>query len=157
MKSFSFLSHILARSIGIGPPFMNCVKASCESGKISMKFLGSLSVELLSSAGDCMISSTDARRVALEVGFVLAIDLLSSVLSLFFIQHVLPVRGSPPFCSAAIFLRLTTGLGLSSPSSALSADSRPSGGWLMQLGGVGLVTGEFDPLVGLRPWKDSAN
>ena len=27
----------------------------------------------------------------------------------------------------------------------------------MQLGGIGLVIGELDPLVGLRPWKDSAN
>ena len=157
MKLFSFSSRTLARPFGNGPSFMKSSKAFCESGKISMKLVGSLNAELLLSTGGCVISSTDARRAVLGVGFALAINLLSLVFSLFFVQHVLLVRGSPPFCSAAIFLCLTTGLGLSSPSSALSADSRPSGGWLMQLGGIGLIFGELGLLVGLRPWKDSAN
>ena len=74
-----------------------------------------------------------------------------------FFWHFVFVRGSPPSCSAAISLRLTTRLGLSSPSSALSAYSGPFGGWLVQLGGVGLITGEFDPLVGFKPWKDSTS
>ena len=103
-----------------------------------------------------MISSTDARRVTLALGFVLVLDLLSSLFSLF-LQHVLLVRGSPPCCSAAIVLCLTTGLGCSSPSSALSADSGPSGGWLVQLVVVGLVTREFYPLVDLGLCNDSSN
>ena len=84
------------------------LKASRELGNISMKFLGSLSVESPLSAGDCVTSSTDAQPTALKVGFASAIDLRSSVTSLFSIWHLLLVRGSPPSCSTAIFLHLTT-------------------------------------------------
>ena len=82
MKLFSILSHTLARPFRSGPSFMKSSKAFCESGKISMKLVGSLTVELLLSTGGCVVSSTDARRAVLGVGFALAIDLLSLVFSL---------------------------------------------------------------------------
>ena len=108
MRSFSFLPHILAQGLESNPPLINILKASRELGNISMKFLGSLSVESPLSAGDCVTSSTDAQPTALKVGFASAIDLRSSVTSLFSIWHLLLVRGSPPSCSTAIFLHLTT-------------------------------------------------
>ena len=151
MRSFSFLPHILAQGLESNPPLINILKASRELGNISMKFLGSLSVESQLSAGGFLTSSTGAQKVKFKVGFAFAINLPSSVTSLCFIWHLLFVQGSPPSSSAAISLRLTTGLGLSSPSSALSADSWHSGGWSVELGGLGLVTGEFNPLVGFKP------